>query len=145
MVERVALGWDDITRDAERLAETARADGPWKGIVAVARGGLVPAGLLSRFLEIHLVETVCMSSYDGNERGPLRLIRPPAPDIGDGADWLLVDDLVDTGATMAEARRLLPKARACVLYAKPPGQKHADHFVRAFPAETWLDFPWEVR
>ena len=42
--------------------------GPWKGIVAIARGGLVPAQIVARELEVRLIDTICISSYDDQVR-----------------------------------------------------------------------------
>jgi xanthine phosphoribosyltransferase len=63
---------------------------------------------------------------------------------GDGTGWLVIDDLVDTGATMRIVREILPKAHVGVLYAKPVGRPLADSFVAEFPQESWIDFPWEM-
>jgi xanthine phosphoribosyltransferase len=140
---RVTLGWDEIQRDAAELAAFVAAKGSWRGIVAVARGGLAPAAFVSRALGIHLIETISIASYDGEVLGNPTLLKEPAA-AGDGQDWLIIDDLVDTGTTMRIARAILPRAHVAVLYAKPRGLPLADSFVRAFPQECWLDFPWEA-
>ncbi len=145
MVRHRSIAWEEIQRDCLALAVKLRPLGPWTGIVALARGGLVPAALVSRVLGIRLIETVCLASYDGTEKGPVRLIKSVDGRILErGAGWLLVDDLVDSGATMAEARRLLPEAHAAVLYAKPAGIALADTHVEKVDQDVWLDFPWEV-
>ncbi|MDB5392852.1 MAG: xanthine-guanine phosphoribosyltransferase, partial [Rhodospirillales bacterium] len=59
--------------------------------------------------------------------------------------WLVIDDLVDTGATMRIVRTMLPRAYVGVLYAKPTGRPFADTFVREFPQDSWIDFPWEAQ
>ncbi len=63
---------------------------------------------------------------------------------GDGAGWLVIDDLVDSGTTMRIVRAILPKAHVAVLYAKPAGRPLADSFVDEFPQDSWIDFPWEM-
>ena len=58
-------------RNAKALAWRLIADGPWKGIIAVTRGGLVPAAIVARELEIRLIDTVCLASYDDRAQGEM--------------------------------------------------------------------------
>ena len=139
----VAVSWEEIRRDSSTLADKVRARGPWEGIVAVARGGLVPAALVARALGLRRVETVSVAAYEGEKLGTPVIIKTPAA-AGDGTGWLVIDDLVDTGTTMLLIRGLLPKAHVGVLYAKPAGRALADDFVREFPQDCWIDFPWEM-
>jgi xanthine phosphoribosyltransferase len=139
----VAISWDQIQRDAALLAERLVRLGPFEGIVAVARGGMVPAALISRSLGIRRVETISAVTYDGETMGEPELLNFPK-NAGNGEGWLIIDDLVDTGTTMRIVRALLPKAHVGVLYAKPVGRPLADTFVREFPQDSWIDFPWEM-
>lgn len=139
-VATLPLSWADIHRDSRILASMLAELPPFKGIIAVTRGGLVPAAILSRELDIRLVETVCISSYDDRD---LR-----APEVlkgfdGKGEGWLVVDDLVDTGATAQILRAMLPQAHFATLYAKPKGQPLVDTFVTVFAQTTWVNFPWD--
>ncbi len=138
-----ALSWTDIQDDARVLARKLAAQGRWQGIVAVARGGLVPAALIARALGIRLVETISVVTYQGERLGHPEVLKAPR-DAGDGAGWLIVDDLVDTGATMRIVRTMLPNAYVAVLYAKPAGRPLADALVSEFPQDCWIDFPWEM-
>jgi xanthine phosphoribosyltransferase len=139
----LAISWDQIQQDAALLAKTLAAQGQWQGIVAVARGGLVPAALVARALNIRTIETVSAATYDGERIGAPELLKLPSA-AGDGSGWLVIDDLVDTGTTMRIVRAILPKAYVGVLYAKPTGRPFADAFVREFPQGSWIDFPWEM-
>ena len=58
------ISWEQLHRDAKALAWRLLDMKTWKGIVAITRGGLVPASIIARELEIRLVDTVCISSYD---------------------------------------------------------------------------------
>jgi len=137
------ISWDQIQKDAALLAEQLARQGRWQGIVAVARGGLVPAALVSRSLGIRRIETVSAVLYEGDRIGEPELLKFPSA-AGDGSGWLVIDDLVDTGTTMRIIRDILPKAYVGVLYAKPVGRPLADSFVREFPQDSWIDFPWEM-
>ncbi len=139
----LAISWDDVQRDAAALADQLAARGKWQGIVAVARGGLAPAALVARALGIRLIETVSIAAYQGERLGAPKLLKAPNA-AGDGEGWLVIDDLVDTGATMQIVRTILPQAHVGVLYAKPIGRPLADSFVREFPQDCWIDFPWEM-
>ena len=141
------VSWDDFRRDTRTLADQLAGTGPYKGIVAITRGGLLPATLLAHALDIRVVETVSIAAYDQDGRGEEALGTPvvtkPPDAAGDGTGFLLVDDLVDTGATARVARALLPKARFVCVYAKPAGRPLADHVVREVSQDTWIVLPWE--
>jgi xanthine phosphoribosyltransferase len=133
--------WDELHRNAKALAWRLIADGPWKGIIAVARGGLVPAAIVARELEIRLIDTVCLASYDDRVQGKLEILKRVE---GDGADWLIIDDLVDTGRTAKQVREMLPKAHFATIYAKPAGRPLVDTFITEVSQDTWILFPWDI-
>ena len=110
--------WDQLHRDAKALAWRLLEQGPFKGIIGVARGGLVPAAIVARELNIRLVDTLCICTYQGREQtGGEEVLKAIE---GDGDGWLVVDDLVDTGNTATIIRNMLPKAHFATLYSKPP-------------------------
>lgn len=137
----ITLSWHDMHRDAHRLAERLRPKGPFAGLVAITRGGLVPAAIVARELDIRLVETVCVASYDSRAQGEIDILKGLT---GDGAGWLVVDDLVDSGATVRALRAMLPKAHYAALYAKPAGLALVDSFAAEIDQGVWIVFPWEV-
>src|SRR3954454_6574799 len=67
--DEIIISWVELHRDARFLSEQLHRLGPWKGIVAVTRGGLVPAALVARELDIRLVDTVCVTSYESGSAG----------------------------------------------------------------------------
>jgi len=133
--------WDELHRHARALAWRLLDLGPWQGIVAVTRGGLVPAAIVARELDIRLVDTVCVASYDERDRGAVTVLKPVA---GDGAGWLIIDDLVDTGHTARVVRDMLPKAHFATVYAKPQGRPLVDTYVTEVSQDTWILFPWDI-
>ncbi len=140
--KNLPISWEQLHKDARALARRVAERGPFQGIVAVTRGGLVPAAVLARELNIRLVRTLCISSYDWKEQGPGVQCLMHAMD-GDGDGWLIVDDLVDTGSTAQEVRKLLPKGLFVTLYAKPAGKPHVDMFVSEVSQDTWILLPWD--
>jgi xanthine phosphoribosyltransferase len=132
--------WDELHRHARALAWRVAERGPWQGIVAVTRGGLVPAAIVARELDIRLIDTVCVASYDDRQRGEVVVLKAIA---GDGAGWLMIDDLVDTGHTARVVRQMLPKAHFATIYAKPAGRPLVDTFITEVSQDTWIVFPWD--
>jgi xanthine phosphoribosyltransferase len=135
--------WDQLHRDARALATTLAPMGPWKGIVAITRGGMIPAAIVARELECRLVETISVASYDEEERGKPIILKPAAA-AGDGTGFLIIDDLVDRGDTARLVRSLLPAAHFACLYAKPAGRDVADTFVADVAQDVWVLFPWDT-
>jgi xanthine phosphoribosyltransferase len=143
------VSWDEFHRDARALAWRLSAAGPFEAIVAVTRGGLVPAAIVARELGIRVIETVCVASYDHISQGELRMLKAVADSIialggGNGQGVLIVDDLVDTGKTAKLVRDILPKAHFATVYAKPMGRPMVDTFITEVSQDTWIFFPWDT-
>jgi xanthine phosphoribosyltransferase len=137
------VSWDQLQRDARALAWRLTSNAPFSGIVAVTRGGLIPAAIIARELDLRLVESVCVVTYQDKERGAPQVIKPPVA-AGDGTGFLIVDDLVDSGTTARVVRGLLPKAHFACIYAKPEGRPMVDSFVTEVSQDTWILFPWDT-
>lgn len=142
------VSWEELHRNAKALALRLLELGPWKGLIAVTRGGLVPAAIVARELDIRLIETACAVGYQycgskPQQSDEIKIIKPPAY-AGDGEGWLVVDDLVDTGRTADVLRKLLPKAHFAAIYAKPLGRALLDTFVTEVSQDTWIYFPWDT-
>jgi xanthine phosphoribosyltransferase len=135
------VSWEQLHRDAKALAWRLSEKGPWTQIVAITRGGLVPAAIVARELELRLVDTICVSSYDHQDQGNIRVLKEVP---GDGTDTLIVDDLVDTGKTAKLVRDMLPKAHFAAVYAKPAGRPLVDTFITEVSQDTWIHFPWDL-
>jgi len=141
------VSWDQFHRDARALAWRLAASGPFEAIVAITRGGLVPAAIIARELNLRVIETVCIASYhDYKSQGGLQVLKTVAAGVihGDGAGVLVVDDLVDTGATAKVVRDMLPKAHFATVYAKPQGRPLVDTFITEVSQDTWIYFPWDM-
>ena len=143
------VSWDQFHRDARALVWRLAGVGPFEAIICVTRGGLVPAAIVARELDIRLIETVCVASYAYQTQGDLRVLKGVAPDIvalagGQGKGVLIVDDLVDTGKTARVVRDLLPKAHFATVYAKPMGRPLVDTFITEVSQDTWIYFPWDT-
>jgi xanthine phosphoribosyltransferase len=142
------VSWDQFHRDARALAWRLNGAGPFQSIVTVTRGGLVPAAIVARELDIRVIETISIASYDDTSQGELRVLKSVASDIiemgGAGRGVLIIDDLVDTGRTAKIVRDLLPKAHFATVYAKPMGRPLVDTFITEVSQDTWIFFPWDT-
>lgn len=141
------VSWDMFHRDARALAWRLSAIGGFSAIVAVTRGGLVPAGIVARELGIRVIDTICVASYlDETKRSEVQVLKPLSETILSlpSDEVLIVDDLVDTGATAKVVRAMLPKAHFATVYAKPQGRPLVDTFVTEVSQDTWIYFPWDT-
>src|SRR5215472_4037876 len=98
------VSWDQFHRDCRALTWRLNEVGPFHGVIAITRGGLVPAAIVARELGLRVIDTVCVASYEHDKQGGLQLLKDISPDIaklggGTGKGLLIVDDLVDTGKT----------------------------------------------
>ncbi|MEM9010724.1 MAG: xanthine phosphoribosyltransferase [Pseudomonadota bacterium] len=144
------VSWDQIHRDSRALAwrlehHAPAEDGLWRAVVAITRGGMAPAMIVARELDIRTVDTVSIKSYDHQTQNDAAILKRPDDEImGDGEGILVVDDLVDTGKTIELVRELYPKAHFATVYAKPKGAPQVDTFITEVSQDTWIFFPWDM-
>ncbi|MEQ9260705.1 MAG: xanthine phosphoribosyltransferase [Roseovarius sp.] len=142
------VSWDQLHRDARALAWRLQSEAPetgWRAVVAITRGGMAPAMIVARELDIRTVDTISVKSYDHQTQSAPRIIKSPDMAlVGDGEGVLIVDDLVDTGKTLEVVRAQMPKAHVATVYAKPMGRKMVETFVTEVSQDTWIFFPWDM-
>jgi len=143
------VSWDQFHRDARALTWRLHEAGPFEGIVCITRGGLVPAAIVARELNVRIIETICIASYhDYKNQGDIKLLKGVGPEVtsmrAQGKGVLIVDDLVDTGKTARIVRELLPAAHFATVYAKPMGRPLVDTFITEVSQDTWIYFPWDT-
>ncbi len=143
------ISWDQIHRDSRALAWRLDGQGPengrWRAVVAITRGGMAPAMIVARELDIRTVDTISVKSYDNQDQSEATVLKSPdATLMGDGTGILVVDDLVDSGRTLELVRKLYPKAHFATVYAKPKGRPQVETFVTEVSQDTWIFFPWDM-
>jgi len=126
----------DRRMGAEKMETVEKVHLRWEEIRKVS------AALVSRLLEVRTVASISLSSYDGQVRGRVAIHEAPHLD-GEGAGWIAIDDLSDTGCSAAAVRSLYPKICIATLYAKPSGAPFVDAYAEAVGQGSWLVFPWE--
>jgi len=146
--ERERLSWDQFGEASRELARTILADGfEPEVVVAIARGGLLPAGAISYALGVKNCGALNVEFYTGiGTVLDAPEVLPPALDIAylAGRRVLLVDDVADSGRTLALAVALLrgrgAEVRSVTVYTKPGSIATPDYSWRE--TSLWIDFPW---
>ncbi|MFQ6136659.1 MAG: phosphoribosyltransferase [Candidatus Hydrothermarchaeales archaeon] len=149
-MEYLRLSWAEIQEQCEILARWIKTRGYDKyAIVGLARGGWVPARILSDLLDNKELYTLTVQFYKsvGKTREKPVVVQPVQGDIA-GKDILLVDDIADTGESLIAAAEHLKERGAgdiivATLVKKPHTKFEPDFCVEETSA--WVIFPWEVR
>ena len=144
------MSWADLGVAADELAGAIEADGfrP-DAVLALARGGLPLGGALAYALGVKSMATLNVEFYTGvDERLEEPLLLPPVPDLTllRTERLLVVDDVADTGRTLALARDFCaqhgPDVRTAVLYEKSQSVVRCDFVWRR--TDCWINFPWSA-
>lgn len=110
-------------------------------IVAVARGGLVPATIIAHLLGIKDIKFIRLSSY-ANDHQQSELIDTTFDEIPNAETTYIIDDICDSGETLLYLRKKYPLAKICVVINKNQTIK-PDFAPITEPAGLWINFPWE--
>ncbi|MFT4136226.1 phosphoribosyltransferase [Microbacterium sp.] len=148
MTAREQLTWEAFGDASRDLSRTIVADGFVPDVVvAIARGGLLPAGAIAYGLGAKNCGAINIEFYTGvGTVLDSPVVLPPALDLGAlaGRRVLLVDDVADSGRTLDLAVRLLEErgadVRSAVIYTKPTTIIEPDYWWKA--TDLWIDFPW---
>lgn len=148
--QREVLTWEGFGDATRELSRTIVADGFAPDVVvAIARGGLLPAGAIAYGLGVKNCGAINVEFYTGigTVLDAPELI-PPELDMSylDGKKVLLVDDVADSGRTLALAVKLLvdqgADVRSVVIYTKPTTIVQPDYSFK--DTSLWIDFPWSA-
>ena len=116
MIKKQFYSWEELIKDCLILARKLKSK-KFDFIVAISRGGLMPATLLAYLLKVKKVNTISYSHYlaDG-VTGKLKLVLPAHTDVKDSR-VLLVDDKTDTGETLLSAKKFLERRNNRIITA----------------------------
>ena len=134
--ENFFVSWEELHRDTRTFARQLLPASQWRGAIAITRGGMIPAAIIARELDIRLLDTICIKTYEKQDKGQSEILKTVDAKFGDGEGFLLIDDLVDTGTTARAVKALVPKARFVTVYAKPEGRREVDDFIKEVPQNT---------
>ena len=147
---REILTWADFGRAGRELAVRIDADGFRPDIIlAIARGGLFPAGALGYALDVKNLHVINVEFYTGvDQRLAMPVVLPPVPKPIDlsGSRVLIADDVADTGATLRLVKDFcadhVAEVRCAVIYEKPRSAVKCEYVWRR--TDLWIDFPWSA-
>lgn len=144
------VSWGEVCRLASRLARIIRAaDYHPDIVVAIARGGWIPARLLCDQLNLFNLVSLRIAHYVGAEKSAqARMMDPFGVDIRD-KNVLLVDDVNDSGDTLQLALDHLRaqgprKLRVAVLHHKQVASLEPDFYAMRVIRWRWITYPWAV-
>ena len=147
---REVLTWDGFGDATRELSRKIVADGfAPEVVVAIARGGLLPAGAIAYGLGSKNCGALNVEFYTGiGTVLDAPEVLPPTLDLEylSGRRVLLVDDVADSGRTLKLAVELLEgegaEVRSVTIYTKPTTVIQPDYAWRA--TDQWIDFPWSA-
>ena len=144
-MEKINYTYNECINDTKKLIQ--RLENDIDTIVAVARGGLTLAHLLSEALNIRNVQSIGTELYDGMEKRETITIKGEC-DFSKSKNILIVDDIADSGETLKALYNHFTLAnpllhfKTATLFYKKSSVFEPDYWVRE--AEGWIDFFWEV-
>ena len=160
--DREVLTWQGFGDATRKIAENI-VDSGWMPelVVAVARGGLLPAGALSYALGLKAIGTMNVEFYtDIEETLPEPVLIPPLMDVSalSGKRVLVVDDVADSGKTLELVMRLIrergipsgqegervavSEAKCACIYVKSRSIITPDYVLKH--TDKWINFPWST-
>lgn len=144
MTDKLYYQWNQFKKDCKSLADKVKKDkfNP-EIIVGISRGGLLVAGMVSEYFEPRAMETISLNSYEGEEKGNLKMFRGVDKQFPCKKSALICDDVIDTGATMNVAKKLFPNSKLLVIHYKSKNKPiiEPDYFCR--DEDKWIVYPWE--
>jgi hypoxanthine phosphoribosyltransferase len=139
------ITWQEIHNATRALAQTIKdANFNPTTIVAVAKGGIIPAGILLQFFpQAHFV-VLRVESYDKKEQGEVLIHNPEVLTFVDFRRTLVVDDICDSGNTFQAIDNLFPSMRYAAIFRRSANPKQFHCYSGWLATEdSWLNFPWE--
>lgn len=145
------ITWNRFYSQARRLARQVRESG-WRPdtLVAIGRGGYLPARVLSDFLHQADLTSFKVEHYQGTHIGKQAVVRYPLSGSLKGRKVLLVDDVSDSGDTFIAAiahlnsRGRPAEIRTAVLHHKTVSRFTPDYYVHRIVKWRWIIYPWAV-
>lgn len=143
------LAWSQIETMVNQLAQQMQGRS-FDGMLAVTRGGLVPAGLMAYHLGIRNILVAAVQFYSGVGRraDTPSFLQFPADPFLSGKTVLVVDDIWDSGKTISAVKARVLAAGGtpvtAVLHYKPSASlfpEQPDYYVE--PTDAWIVYPWE--
>ncbi len=150
-MEVMYVPWKKALRMCYRLGELVIDSGiEFEAIVTISRGGLIPARIVSDVLGIDEFYTIRSKYWGiGGRIAPEPIIKMYEGVNVKGKKVLVVDEVVDTGATMTKVVRILEglgakEIRTAVLHYKTTSSLIPDFYVEKVEKWVWIFYPWSL-
>ncbi|CAL4320469.1 xanthine phosphoribosyltransferase [Buchnera aphidicola] len=142
MKKKFIVTWERFQIYSRQLAYKLSLIKKWKKIIAVSRGGLVPAACIAQELGIRFVDTICIASYNDQKlQNDVKIIKIAK---NYNQSTLIIDDLSDTGGTARIIHKIYPKSYFFTVFAKPMGCMFVNGYIVNVPQDVWVEQPWEI-
>jgi len=151
MPNKKKIIWDEIFIQTKRLVKQIQnSEVPFTNIIAVSRGGLIPARLIADLLNIRRIYTIGIAMYDQKHQHQA-LVYQTLPIVfqSENGPSLIIDDIADTGESLKIAIKEIEQFKPvndykiCSLYYKPKSQILPHFYSTVVENDTWIQFPWE--
>jgi len=140
-MNKLYYSWQNLETDCRHLANDIKKDKvQYKQIIAITRGGLFVAGILSQFLNRVPIETISIHSYENKKRKDIKILNEKSSN----EPTIICDDVVDSGITAKEVKIRYPNSKIVVLHYKSINKPviKPDYFME--DTSDWIIYPWEI-
>ena len=145
------ITWEESYALARDLAGKVQASGFRPSvIVAIGRGGYVPGRVVADFLLLSALTSIRIEHYGSaaDKKDRTQICYPLVAEVT-GKDVLIVDDLTDTGETLALAAEYIRtfgarEVRTAALQHKATSPYVPDYYVEYLPDWNWIVYPWAL-
>ena len=144
------LTWEDYFKLCDSLVEQVKNEG-YTDIIAISRGGLIPAQYLAYKLDIKRVHVFGVSSYKGQTQDRFEIYQEIDTHFSDKNKVLIVDDIADTGKTLyycldyySVKLYYAQKVHICSLHYKPQNSIiKPEYYAQTVENNTWVVYPYD--
>jgi xanthine phosphoribosyltransferase len=146
VIEKLYYSYDDCIKDCKSLIPRIKIYNP-DAIIAIARGGMTLAQLISEAINLRDIYTINSISYDEEQKfQEVEIFN--IPDIKNKKTILIVDDIIDSGETMNEVIKIFKQKypnidiKCLSIFYKDTAVIKPDFAIKQ--TTQWIDFFWEV-
>lgn len=144
-MELIMVKWDEVEELCVKLFDVVKKDFEFDAIVAICRGGWVPARILSDISGNKNIGSMRIESYRAIHKGEAKVTQDVSIPV-EGKKILLVDDVADSGDSLILAKKYLMgkkplEIKTATLHYKPGSKIKPDYFIDS--TEKWIIYPWE--
>ena len=149
MQNKLILTWDEYFKYCDILVSKIGYSNKYSAILAVARGGLIPAQYIAYKLNIRRIYNFGVITYADNNQilkdEDITLYQSPAmnSDIHN-YKILIVDDIADSGRTLKIITSMYNNSDVCTIFYKPNKSiVKPDYYGQTIDNDTWVEFPYD--